>query len=90
MAGTKPMGCVVMALSTPGFGKPSLLSYNELEELLRMLGKAVAHLVGSRKWAETSGRRGIIELRIYQRKRKYARNRANGFRGDFTKRNMYK
>ena len=60
MAGTKPMGCVVMALSTPGFGKPSLLSYNELEELLRMLGKAVAHLAGSRKWAETSGRRGIM------------------------------
>ena len=48
MAGTTPVGCVVMALGTPGYGKPSLLSFNEVEELLRQMGKAVVHLSANR------------------------------------------
>lgn len=59
VAGTKPLGCIVMALGTPGYGKPSLLSFNEVEELLRLFGKAVVHFAGTRKWAETSGRTGL-------------------------------
>jgi len=59
VAGTTPVGCVVMALGPPGYGKPSLLSFNEVEELLRQMGKAVVHLSANRKWVETSGRTGV-------------------------------
>lgn len=44
VAGTTPVGCIVMALGAPGYGKPSLLSFNEVEELLRQIGKSLVHL----------------------------------------------
>jgi len=59
VAGTGPVGAIVMALGTPGYGKPSLLSFNEVVELFKLVGKSVIHLTGSRKWAETSGRTGV-------------------------------
>ena len=34
-----PLGCLVLTLATPGYGKPSLLSPNEVRELLRQFGK---------------------------------------------------
>jgi len=48
-----------MALTPPGYGKPSLLSLPEVEELVRKLGKVVVHMLGQRKWAETSGLMGL-------------------------------
>jgi hypothetical protein len=37
--GCRPLGCLAMTLATPGYGKPSLLSLNEVKELLRQFGK---------------------------------------------------
>ncbi|XP_023323332.1 probable cytosolic oligopeptidase A [Eurytemora carolleeae] len=59
VAGSTPVGCIVMALGAPGYGKPSLLSFNEVEELLRQIGKSLVHLSATKKWAETSGRTGV-------------------------------
>jgi oligopeptidase A len=59
VAGSTPVGCIVMALGTPGYGKPSLLSYNEVEEVLKQVGKALVHMSATKKWAETSGRTGV-------------------------------
>jgi len=56
---TDPIGTVVMALPNPGYGKPSLMSFNEMEELFRLFGKAMAHMTAKRQWIETSGRAGI-------------------------------
>eukprot|EP00088_Acartia_fossae_P028036 TRINITY_DN2880_c0_g1_i2.p1 TRINITY_DN2880_c0_g1~~TRINITY_DN2880_c0_g1_i2.p1 ORF type:complete len:779 (-),score=169.37 TRINITY_DN2880_c0_g1_i2:109-2445(-) len=55
----QPIGCIVMSLPNPGFGKPSLISFNEMEELFRQFGKAVAHVCAKRQWIETSGRTGV-------------------------------
>lgn len=54
-----PIGCIVMALPNPGYGKPSLLSFNELVELFRLFGKAAANMAAKRDWIETSGRSGV-------------------------------
>lgn len=54
-----PIGCIVMALPNPGYGKPSLVSFSEMEELFRLLGKAAAHMAARRDWIETSGRSGV-------------------------------
>jgi len=53
------VGAVVMALAPPGYGKPSLLSHQEVIEVVRQFGKAVQHLLAARKWAETSGKAGL-------------------------------
>jgi oligopeptidase A len=55
----KPLGALVMALSPPGYGKPSLLSPSEVVELTRLLGKATQHILAANKWTETSGRLGM-------------------------------
>jgi len=55
----QPLGALVMALSPPGYGKPSLLSLSEVEELIRQLGKATQHMLAANKWSETSGRLGM-------------------------------
>jgi len=52
---TSPVGCIVMSLATPGFGKPCLLSFNEMEQLFKLVGKAMVHMSAKRKWSETSG-----------------------------------
>ena len=54
-----PIGCIVMALPKPGYGKPTLMSVKEMEELFRLFGKAVTHLAARNQWIETSGRTGI-------------------------------
>jgi len=54
-----PIGCIVMALPKPGYGKPTLMSVKEMEELFRLFGKAISHLAARNQWIETSGRTGI-------------------------------
>merc|ERR1711974_80786 len=55
----KPLGALVLSLPPPGYGKPSLLSLPEIEELVKKVGKTVVHMLGRRKWAETSGVTGL-------------------------------
>ena len=42
------LGAIILALSPPGFGKPSLLSYQEVEEVVRQFGKVIQHFLGRR------------------------------------------
>ena len=39
IGGSKPVGAVVMALGPPGYGKPSLLSHQEVVEVVKQFGK---------------------------------------------------
>lgn len=59
VGGSKAVGAIVMALGSPGYGKPSLLSHQEVVETVRQFGKAVQQLLAARKWSETSGRSGV-------------------------------
>jgi len=59
VGGSKPVGAVVMALAPPGYGKPSLLSHQEVEEVVRQFGKVVHQMLSSKKWSETSGKTGL-------------------------------
>ena len=56
MGESQALGAVVMALNNPGFGKPSLLSMAEVEEVVRQFGKLLHHFLARRKWSEVSGR----------------------------------
>lgn len=53
---SQALGAVVMALNSPGFGKPSLLSMAEVEEVVRQFGKLLHHFMARGKWSEVSGR----------------------------------
>jgi len=59
VGGSTPVGAVVMALGPPGYGKPSLLSMQEVVEVTRQFGKAIQHLLAANKWSETSGICGL-------------------------------
>ena len=50
------VGAVILALTNPGYGKPSLLSPAELEEVTRQMGKVLQHFLGRRTWSEISCR----------------------------------
>jgi len=56
VGGSRPVGVMVLALPQPGFGKPSLLSPAEVEEVTRQAGKLLQHVLARRRWAEISGR----------------------------------
>jgi len=59
MGGSKAAGAVIMALGPPGYGKPSLLSVQEVVEVVRQFGKVVQNMLAARKWSETSGVSGM-------------------------------
>jgi len=59
IGGSKPVGAVVMALGPPGYGKPSLLSHQEVVEVVKQFGKVAQHMLSSKKWSETSGKNGL-------------------------------
>ena len=50
------MAAIVLALANPGYGKPSLLSFQEVELVARQAGKGLQHFLGRKKWAEISCR----------------------------------
>ena len=50
------VGAIVMALANPGYGKPSLLNFAEVELVAKQVGKVVQHFLGRTKWAEISCR----------------------------------
>merc|ERR1711892_1231895 len=52
-------GAVVMTLGPPGYGKPSLLSHQEVVEVVKQFGKVAQHMLSSKKWSETSGKNGL-------------------------------
>ena len=53
---SEAVGAIVMALTNPGYGKPSLLNLAEVELVAKQVGKVVQHFLGRTKWAEISGR----------------------------------
>ena len=48
------VGAIVMALANPGYGKPSLLNFQEVDLVARQAGKVLQHFLGRTKWAEIS------------------------------------
>ncbi len=48
-----------VALTTLGYGKPSLLSFSEVHELLRNTGSILIHLLSSNEWADLCGKTGV-------------------------------
>ena len=50
------VGAIVMALANPGYGKPSLLNFQEVELVARQAGEVLQHFLGRTKWAEISCR----------------------------------
>ena len=59
-AGCTALGAMVLSLPIPNYGKPSLLSFHETEELLRNFGNLLQHSCSSGcKWADFSGNIGI-------------------------------
>ena len=57
--GSKPLGALVMSLPPPGYGKPCLMSFAEVHELLRNVGSMLIHVLSSTQWADLSGKTGI-------------------------------
>lgn len=58
-AGCDPLGVFVLSLPVPNYGKPSLLSMAEVEELLRNFGNMLAHLCSTSHWSDVSGKSGL-------------------------------
>lgn len=59
-AGCRPLGALIMSLPAPNFGKPSLLNFFEVRELLGKFGSVLAHMCAQNtQWAELSSRRGV-------------------------------
>jgi len=56
---SNPLGALVLSLPAPGYGKPSLLSYSEVKEVVRCLGKVIQQIGSRGKWAETSSPLGL-------------------------------
>ena len=51
-----PSGALIMALSNPGYGKPSLLSFQEVEELVKQFGKVTQHFLNRAQYSDNSCR----------------------------------
>jgi len=49
-------GALIMALSNPGYGKPSLLSFQEVEELVKQFGKVTQHFLNRGQYSDNSCR----------------------------------
>lgn len=54
-----PLGAIILALSPPGYGKPSLLSLPEVETLMRTTAKMVQHMLSANQYSELSGTSGV-------------------------------
>jgi oligopeptidase A len=54
-----PLGSLVLSLSAPNYGKPSLLSFNEVQEVLRNMGSLIQHMLSGSEWSDLSGKQGI-------------------------------
>jgi oligopeptidase A len=48
-----------MSLPPPNYGKPSLLSFAETEELLRNFGNLLMHILSAGEWSDLSGKAGV-------------------------------
>lgn len=56
---TAPLGALVMSLSPPNYGKPSLLNFFEVKELLRNFGSLLQHLLCENEFSDTCGKIGL-------------------------------
>lgn len=55
----RPVGAMVLSLPQPGYGKPSLLNFAEVDELLRNIGSMLVHLLSAGRWSDTCGKTGV-------------------------------
>ncbi|TRY68570.1 hypothetical protein TCAL_06919 [Tigriopus californicus] len=58
-ANCQPLGALLMSLPVPGYGKPSLLNYDEVGELMRLFGNVLLHLLPKSEWSDLSGKFGL-------------------------------
>ena len=58
-AHSTPMGAMILSLPTPGYGKPSLLNFEEVRELLKTFGNMLVHVVAQSEYADLSGKTGV-------------------------------
>jgi oligopeptidase A len=59
VAGSNPVGALVLSLPAPNYGKPSMLSFAETEELLRNFGNLLIHVLANGEWSDLSGKTGV-------------------------------
>ncbi len=59
MGRSEPLGAMIFAFSPPGYGKPSLLSFGETQELLRNFGSLLQHILCESDYADTCGKTGL-------------------------------
>lgn len=53
------LGAMIMSLPLPAFGKPALLSFQEVQEILRLTGNMLIHILSTNEWSDLSGKTGI-------------------------------
>eukprot|EP00095_Tigriopus_kingsejongensis_P011036 maker-scaffold109_size355148-snap-gene-1.29 protein:Tk11036 transcript:maker-scaffold109_size355148-snap-gene-1.29-mRNA-1 annotation:"oligopeptidase a" len=58
-AACQPLGAMVLSLPVPGYGKPSLLNYDEVREMFRIFGNMLIHLLSAAKWSDLSGKTNL-------------------------------
>jgi len=57
--GTLPLGAFIFSLPMPNYGKPALLSMEEVEEVLRNFGNMLQHMLSNQgKWSEMCSKAG--------------------------------
>lgn len=59
VAKSLPLGALILSLPVPNYGKPSLLSFAEAEEVLRNFGNLLIHVLAESDWSDLSGKSGI-------------------------------
>ena len=54
-----PLGAVVFSLLPPNVGKPSLLSFFEVKEVLNKFGMALQHILCENEYSDLGGRTAL-------------------------------
>jgi oligopeptidase A len=55
----EPLGAMVLSLPTPGYGKPCLITVDEVQELMRQFGNLLLHMSATSPWSDLCGKQGI-------------------------------
>ena len=58
-SGCEPLGAMIFSYATPGYGKPSLLNFAEVQEFLRSMGSMLVHILSEANWSDLSGKNGL-------------------------------
>lgn len=54
--GCKPLGAMIFTFPVAGYGKPSLLNFNEIQEIFRNMGSMLIHMLSFSQWSELTGK----------------------------------